>query len=581
MGIYYLWNEQIRIDKNRSGENYWFSYITEILSRLGAGGEAILAEEAEAASFGPDDVLFTGADALPPQLLPVLRAGLAKGMTLIGFKTEDAGELFGVNISKQAIDQPDGGFGFNGYFKIRESAGAILPVLETAPDMPVFSPVCIAEAAGAEIIADISAGGQTLPALFKYSNAYYFAFDLTQTMWVSAQGKPVYNSERGLDFTRISDARITPLDYDTTVAYGDYYLYILQSIWFGLKQPMIHRLPPDENGGVPDLMLYYAGDEDATPHISLRASEIMHGRGLPYHINLMPAGGDLRFVTTLDEYGAIKARGHELALHYNMVGCDFCEENFKAQYHAYLQNYGEVTVSTVGHCLAHRGWAERGRYLERLGIIGDSCRCGEYAENINEFNLYGFAFGTSYPIFLYDDQSHDNRKLNFADLPIAYYEPRIGGGYAGGKEKIHKCIDDAAYFGRMINLFTHPHYVSDNFGYDNTITLAALDEVLNYIKEKSLNVIHSAPDKVCRFWHGRDKSKIKNYMRQKGGVICRVECNCEDGLIIRFPAGKAEKSALVSVDGNPVRAIYKNSDGLRWLMVPVAGLGGHIINISE
>ena len=585
MNIYYLWDEQLRIDKNRREENHWFAYITEILTRLGVSGKAIIAEEAETFSFTSDDLLFTGADALPPSVLPALREGLAGGMSLIGFGTAGADGLFGVKTAGCPI-RPEDEYAVNGYFNIRaENKNAYLPVPETAPDLPVFAPVGIYEAHGAEVIADISAGGRILPAFFKHENknAYYFSFDLPQTMWVSAQGRPVYKSERGLSFTRISDARVTPPDYDTTVAYGDYYLYIIQSILARLKQPAIHRLPPDNQGNVPDLLLFYAGDEDATPDISIRASEIMYERGLPYHINLMPAGDDMRFVTTPREYDAIKARGHELALHYNMVGYDFTEEEFERQYRAYLHNYGETSVSTVGHCLTHRGWTGRGRYQKRLGIMGDSCRCAEYAEDINEFNLYGFAFGTSYPIFLYENSIHQNRKLDFTDIPIAYYEPRIGGKYHDGKTKIHKCIDDAVYFGRMINLFTHPHYVADNYGYDNTMTLAGLDEAVRYINEKGRNVIHSTPDRVCRFWHGRSKSQITAYIRREGTVICRVECYAEEGLIIRFPVDPVdiEKPVSVIADGQPIRPVFKKVDGSDWLMVPVMGLGGHIIRIYD
>ena len=579
MAVYYLWDEMLRIEKNKRGENHWFGYITEIFTRLGIGGEAICAKEAKIAGLGCGDVLFVGADELSPPVVSAIGEALRQGMTLVGFGTAGADELFGIKKTGE-LAQPEGEYSPNGYFQVREKfQGDYLPVPETAPRLPVFSPVGICEAAGAEILADILAEERMLPAFFKHGNAYYFSFDLAQTLWKSAQGKPACKSERGLSFLRISDARITPLDYDTTIAYGDYYLYILQAVLVASnsKQPMLHRLPPAADGSVPDLLLFYAGDEDATPHISTRASEIMHERGLPYHINLMPVGEGMDFVTTPQEYEAIKNRGHELALHYDMTGCEFSEENFKKQYKAYLRTYGETSVSVVGHCLAHKGWARRGRYLERLGIMGDSCRCAEYAEDINAFNLYGFAFGTAYPIFLHEDSSHQNRRLDFADLPIAYYEPRIGGGYVDGEAKIHKCLDDAAYFGRMINLFTHPHYVADNYGYDNKITLAALDEAIRYTKEKGWNVVHATPDKVCRFWHGRSRSKITNCLQTDRGMSCRVECCSQDGLIVRFPGDKA---AAASVDGARMAAATKSIDGRLWLLVPVLGLGGHIVNVE-
>ena len=662
MGIYYLWDEQLRIDKNRRGENYWFAYITEILCKLGVGGKAVIAEElaagagrgeagagaghgevaagawrgeagesAGAVRFGAGDVVFTGAGGLPCGVQPALREGLARGMTLIGFGTAGADDLFGIKTAG-GLAQPDGEFSLAGYFKMREGMRrAYLPALDASqgrerePEqgLPVFSPVCACEPAGAEVVADfaLEGGGRALPALLRQGNAFYFAFDLAQTLLASAQGKPVYKSEMGLSWTRIADARITPPDYDTTVAYGDYYAYIIQSILYTLGQPMLHRLPPRADGGVPDLMVYYGGDEDATPRVSDRASEIMHGRGLPYHINLMPAGagadadagggvngggngsggsggGGLWFATTLEEYDRIKSRGHELALHYDLTKCEFTRENFAEQYRAYLRQYGETSVSTVGHCLAHRGWVERGRYLESLGVLGDNVRCAEIAiEDINAFNLYGFAFGTSYPAFLYDDGAHGNRRLCFVDIPTTFYEPRVGGKYGDGPEKIRKCLDGAAYFGRMVEFFMHPHYISDAYGYDFRMSHAALDEAARYIEEKGWNVIHGTPDMVCKFWHGRDKSAVTNCVANGGSICCRVDCQAEGGVIVKFPitgesgaensnanagvatATETAPAPQASVDGQPAQAVVKEVDGLRWLMVPVTGIGGHILKI--
>jgi len=403
-------------------------------------------------------------------------------------------------------------------------------------------------------------------------------------MWVSAQGRPVYDgTERFPKCSRVTDARVTPMDYDTGIAYGDYYLYIIQSILAELGTPMIHRLPPTEDGGVPDMMLFYAGDEDATPGVSLRASEIMHERGLPYQINLMPAGEDMTFTTTPEECAIIRSRGHRLSFHYNMVSdypwCEFTEENFKKQYEAYLRYVGDTCVSSIGHCGVHVGWADRNRFQEPLGIMGDSSRFGEYVPgDINPFNTYGFVFGVSYPFFLYDDHTNGNRRINLTDIHIAYIEPRIGGKYTDGKEIIERCLNDAAYFGRIVNLFTHPHYLAETIGYETRLTFDALDEVEKIINEKKYSVIHSIPDKVCLFWHGRDKSVITSCKKCENTIISHVECAAEGGIIVRFPI---ENCTSVKIDGKLIVPIIKKTDGRYWLMVPLIKRGGHIIEIIK
>jgi len=580
MAIYYLWDEQARIDKNRGGENYWFTYITEILSHLGVKGAALMPEEMGKTVFGPGDVLFLGSDDVSAHET-ALYNGAKNGLTVIGFAAAGADALFGVNC-KNVIGQPDDVFTVNGYFTFRDNCkNDYLAVPGPAPSLPVFAPVIDAEASSADILADISLGGKSYPAFVKHNNAYYFAFDLAQTLWASAQGRPVYDgTERFPRCSRIADARITPMDYDTSVAYGDYYLYIIQTILYGLDIPMIHRLPPAD-GGVPDFILFHAGDEDAALKLTARASEIMYGRGWPYQINLMPDGENMDFATTREECEAIWSRGHRVSMHYNMVSaypwCEWTPENFKKQYKAYLRHVGDTCLSSVGHCLTHIGWAERCRYQEALGILGDNARCGEYdPEDLNAFNLYGFAFGTSFPYYLYDDSFHGNRRIDMTDIPIAFYEPRIGGKYSTNTDKIKKCVDEAAYFGRMVELFTHPHYVADNGAYDNRITLAAFDVFDAYIAENNFKVKHYIPDNICLFWRGREKSAVTNASRQNGVSVYRVECLADDGLVVKFPAKKAKK---IEVDGADAEPVYKTVDGLEWLMVPVFGKNGHIIKI--
>jgi len=591
MSIYYLWDEELRRELNNQGQNYWFSYIEEMLSWLGVRGQALALAELEETCLKSGDVLFTGASALSARALPAIREGLENGMTLIGFRTGQADEIFGIEKSGIEHSQHDD-FTFNGYFALREDIKKeLLPVPERSPDLPVFSGITAVEASGAEVLAEIDVDNRTVPGLVKYGSVWYFTFDLPKTLWVSAMGKPVYEGVEEFPWAaRIVDSRITPCGYDTSIAYGDYFMYILQTVIARLGYPMLHRLPPTPDGEVPDLLLFYGGDEDATESkVTLRAAEIMKERGLPYHINLMPDGEDVSYTLTDEEFDYLTSLGIELSFHYQMNTWEkwafFSRENFRLQYREYLRRFGTPAVSTVGHCLITKGWAERGRFLSELGVKGDNVRLAELTPpgELNAFNLHGFAFGVTFPFFMREDAEHGNRKLPFVEMQISYYEPRIGGEYLGGEKKIRTCLDRAAFFGRVINLFLHPHYITDNYGYDNGLTLAALDEVERYLAERGYKAIHTTPDKVCLFWHERDASYASVPVYGKNGeVICRVYSSCQDGLIVRFPLLYDDQYPTdVLVDGNHSEAEIKQVDGLKWIMVPVAGVGHHIITLRK
>lgn len=579
MAIYYMCDPLLQRSKNARGENHWAAYLQEMLSRLGVPGRAWY--PGQAAEFDKGDVLLVGGDALLPEIAEELAKGVGQGLTLIGFATAGGDSLFGIH-TEGITPQPEDAFTLNGYFTVGADAQtAYMNVPEKQPALPVFSPVILAQEAGAERLGDVTVDGERRAGLLRCGNAFYFAFDLPQTLWASTQGRPVTENYPGFSIGRLPSARITPLDYNTEIAYGDYYLLILQNILADLGYAMLHRLPPAEDGTVPDLMLYYAGDEDSTEtKITLDAAAIMAERGLPYHVNLMPYGESMDFQLSPAQFDTLRKGGCELALHYNMAGeyewCAFTEENFRLQYRAYLQHFGIPCVSTVGHCLAHNGWAERMRYLEGIGVRGEFERSAEYdPDDVNAFNLYGFAFGTSAPFFAYDDGAHGNRRMDFVEAPIAYYEPRIGGDYSDGVEKIDRCVDAAVYFGRMINLFTHPHYVTGKSGYDNAMTLAALDESVRYIAENGYTVQHSAPDAICQFWHGRRRSSVET----DDATLYYVESAC-DGLVVRVPADSARLDVEISVNGKAAAPVYKTIDGRLWLMVPVLGEGGHVIEIE-
>lgn len=564
MAIYYMYNDLNRKTANKSGKNYWFCYITEIFNRLGVSAKPITTADM---NFKKGDVLFTG----PENLSETDKKAIARceGLILIGFATQNADSLFGI-VYSGVLSQPENDFTINGMFRMTDNTYLPVPLFDYP--LPVVSPVYTVSLHGAETLAFIGEN----PGLTKYHNAYYFTFNLTQTIWTCSAGKPVFEGKNGFNIGRVCDTRIVPLEYDTNVAFCDYYIYIIQTILAGSGYPMIHRLPPSEDGSVPDLLLFFGGDDDATSGaMNLEASRIMYERGLPYHMNLMP---DINghFVTTPDEFNLIRSRGHELAFHYDFAYrqnvSQFTAAGFSEQLKLFTDTFGLLPVCNVGHCLTHHGWAERCRYQANLGIKGDNSRLGEVNPNdINAFGMYGFAFGTSFPFFAYDDYEHNNINLNFAELVINYYEPRLPENDAVSLKKLHDCIDDAARFGRTINFFIHPHYITGLYG-PNKPVLSAIDEALSYGNKNNYKIIKYGPDELCLWWHDRTASSIS-------GSGSSFTVNAVAGMIIRIPCDSNAQSPQIIINGNRAKYEKKNIDGLDWLMLPVAK-GYSEINIS-
>lgn len=587
MAVYYHYDDAQRQNKNRAGRNFWYLYITEIFDRLGVAAHPLHGSELVSAGLGPADTLFLGTYALSGAEVDALDSAAQNGCTLVAFATCGCEKLFGVERCGE-IPQPDDDFGLSGYFRLRKSLiPELLPIPDGGTPLPVFSDIAQLKPYGAETAADISLpGGESVPGLTVYKTgkaiAYYFAFDLPKTLWTSSAGKPVSGGSAGLPVSRVPDTRITPLDYDTSVAFGDYYVYILQSILAGNGEPMIHRLPPCD-GTVPDYLIYIGGDDDATSgEMNLEASEIMSEKNLPYHMNLMQDGSG-EFVITREQYELIKSRGHELALHYNFTGGGFTQEGFKAQVEKYVSVFGKLPVCCVGHCLTQEGWAERCRYQEALGILGDNSKYGEVEPgNINAFNMHGYAFGTAYPFFVRDDWEHGNRRMKFVELPVSYYEPRLYEHDTA--EKLHLCADRSAYFGRMLNLFIHPHYVTGRFnatppGEPNP-ALRAVDEILAYSKDKGYNVMLCGPDRLCKWWHGRAESAVRALPSAGPTKWYRVKCACEDGIVIKLPYSENMHIKSITIDGAKTGFTVKLIDGHPWVLFVIDKTGGHEVEVN-
>ncbi|MBR4867931.1 MAG: hypothetical protein IKU10_02140 [Clostridia bacterium] len=566
MTVYYLINELKVAAQSAQNGVYSSLYFEEMASRLGVTAEKLPVSQVTETAFNATDVVLVGAETLAADVVGALQTATANGALVIGFATQGADDLFGLTV-KGKVTQTEP-YETIGQFVAPQM---VLPSRVDMP-LPIMSDVLVT--AGGKVQATIQVGDQLVQGLVAGDNTYYIPFDLPHTLLKIVQGKSNPEGPSGyFPVGRIPDRRSLGYDFDSTNPVADLYLLLLEKLLWNRKIPMVHVLPTLKDGVTPaDILFFYGGDDDNTcGELDERASQIMFAKGLPYHLNMMPEGehGGYR----LDRAGMEKilARGHELALHYNLTGVPFTKESFAQQMGTYVEAYQDVPVSNVGHCLANVGYSEFARWQAELGVKGDAGMVGTINQaDINAFNVYDFGFGTAYPFFIYDDADHQSKRLDFCGIPLAYYEPRTGGQYGESDAQLRKCAENAAYYAQPVCLFSHPHYVAFWQGYDSTMTLRAFDTIHGICAQNGWQVVHTGPDELCLWWIERDAAKLT---QTETGLT--VSLAGDRPMVIKIPL--TSEAPAVTVDGVSTSVTTKTIGGLDYALVVVSGKGEHTI----
>lgn len=557
----FVLDDALKQQANQDSRNYWWTYIAEVLDRLGLDAQQVQPSSLPA-QLDDFSLVFIGPNesqllAGYPGFAAALRTWIGSGGTLVGSGAEGLDALFG-NEFAGYIEPPVDEFAISGEFTLRQGrfTSGVHSLLH--PDAPLVTVGRVRKVRPltSQIIAQMGSDAVITAKQIGAGWAFYFGFDLGQTFWTIQQGRPVDADYDGDGYLRTGDAMVLG-NREYEVAYTDELLFLLQNMVSVQPIPMLHQLPP--NGPtVPDAVIYYGGDDEAGSGIQLTATQFMSSRGLPYHINCMPSGGT--FPLSAQEIAQIEAYGGELSLHYDFIsgfpaGAGFTEADVEMQTALFRNHFGRLPVCTVNHWVRWVGWEEPAMWMMLAGVRGDNSRFCVPLVSTNPTNAIGFAFGTAFPYFFWTSYAHGNQRLQFVELPIIAYEV----GYSGNVRDYAR-VDRALYLAQQyhltMNFFYHPVYIAyypacrDAIGY-----------LLWSISQQGLNVLHTTPDTLTLWWMDRSDTTVSDV----AFVGNRLTFTCSTA----SPLGVTVK---VPIDDYGIAAAshpytIKSMFGERWLMM--------------
>jgi len=573
--VAYVYEADLREAANTAGRNYWYEYVREIMDRLGLTAEPVSRHALTAETLSALSVLLLG-DLTTAHVTPGLAARLdrwvADGGVLIGFGTEGLDELFGVQF-RSPMPQPGDEFSIAGYLDLRAHplTEGIHSPLHPEQKLLIISPIRSVRPQASVELARLFSSYQVdteCAAITMREHgaglAFYFAFNLPQTIWTIQQGRPIDGDYDGDGYYRTSDARVIGTN-EPEVLYTDELLLLLQNMLATRRVPLIHQLPPHE-GRVPDALFFWGGDDEAAAGTQVWASNWMKSRGLPYHLNLMPQGG--RFAVSLEEFRQIQANGHECSLHYNFLDDfkhpnAFTQADVQKQADLYYDTFGERPICSVNHWCCWTGWAEVPRWLAEAGGKADNCRIHRGSPPLNPANRLGFSFGTAFPYYFYDDWRGGNRRIDLLEEPITGYEL----GYTPGQTDfsvLHRALDLAAYYHLTMNLFYHPVNI-----FNHEVCRAAIDEVLRYLDERGIVAKHVANDELWRWWSQRSAARLTDVAWAERTLSFTSHSTYPAGLIVKIPLGSAEARSATDAGGQELVVENRPEWGQNWAFIVV------------
>ena len=542
LSIGWLYDESAHSAARDEWRNFWALYAEELLWRFGTRPQRIERPRLSEA-LAPDLAALVIPRGISGELsadeLAALQRWVDAGGVLICFATPGAERLFGGEVAGE-VAQPGDEF----------SAAAVIEYigrgrewarLERGEDVrsPVVAPLRLVRAPETETLAFAAPvdGGQSLGPAVQLARlgrglVCYFGFDLAQCAWAAMQGRPVYFDRDGDGYMRVVDAIILA-DFDLHFPHVDLMVYLLREVLGMAGVPLVDLLPPAD-GQPADCLIYIGGDEEGAKGTANWASRWMARRGLPYHVNIMP-DAEGNFACAPAEVEEIRARGHEVSLHFNMMDgfqhpTGFGEDDVRRQFHWFVSRFGFVPNTVVFHWVRWTGWAEPAQWMARLGIRGDNSRL--HVPGLNPTDRHGYAFGTSLPYRPWTDWHDGNRRLEFVFQPITAYEV----GYrredqSNDFSELDLALEHAVRWRTALNLFYHSVHITWS-----PACRRAIEHAQGWLQDRGVRAVLCGNDRLTDWWNAREQVEVAAERAGEGDsrqMRVVVRCPWPDGCVIR------------------------------------------------
>lgn len=568
----YIIDNELKQERLKAGQNDWDSYLPGIADELGIRASAVelplTAEKLAGLKY-----LMMGERNMEAES-SILKNWVNEGGTLLLFGTTGTGACTGFR-GENVIKQTDDDFTTSAYISLTPEYAKNVYNNENLKTLPVYSDcVCVETGAQTEVLAwlhrptifGLDGGDKTeYPAICAIKCGkgmiYYFAVSVPKTIWVLQQGRPVDRDYDGDGYYRTGDAIVLTRAHDLNIPYGDVYREILKDMFSRIPQLIIYEMPVDENGQVPDFLLHYGGDDESSDDYQMIASRVMKEKGLPYHVNLM-LKQEGRFAITKEQYQELKENGTAPSIHFDFFAARkfYTKEEFERQLDAYIEAFGEIPKVAVNHVLMWNGWVDHERWCMERGIKADHTKIHKHLmPDYNPINTFGMAFGSTYPHFVYDDYAHENRKMEFVDIPVGFFEPRVyPETEAQDKEQIDRVLEIAYRHKATLDVFVHPIYLATE-----PACLAALDYIKERVAQMQYHVMHVNTDFVCDWWY--DRSAVRMIETENGADCCQFETESKRAFALQI---KADVDVYY-VNGEEKKAKSLNRNGAEWKLLTV------------
>jgi hypothetical protein len=227
----------------------------------------------------------------------------------------------------------------------------------------------------------------------------------------------------------------------------------------------------------------------------------------------------------------------------------------------YLKAFGEPPICTVLHWCLWTGGPEPARWMLAAGGKADNCRTHHPSPPLNPAGILGFAFGTSYPYYVYEDAAHGNERLPFLIEPISAYEMGYRAGQGTDFGGLREAIETAWHYHLCMDMFFHPVCI-----YQYPECREAIDEFVRFTSAGSPSVM-MGNDELWRWWEARRQATIEEVAHSEGRLTMTVRCGYSQGMIVMAPTG-AEDVEDVRVNGAPASGYETRAEfGGEWLLI--------------